>query len=267
MWWETPRRLDQGEVDTLHGIGQQVALLLRTAKALRESEERRLAAEAAEASYRLLFDRNLAGVFRVEQGGRLVECNDAFARLIGCGSAAEAVARNLQELYVDVADRERTLAHLDQDAKVTNYEVQWRRRDGQSLWVLLNARRLSDPGSAFVEGIAVDVTDRRRAEDTEREAAAFRSVARLANAASHEINNPLVVIIGRLELLSARVADDPTALSGIEKAQAACRRIGEMIAHMGRLTRLEDVGGTGELPPILDLRKSAADSPPPSASR
>ncbi len=51
---------------------------------LRESEER----------YRLLFERNLAGVYRSTADGRLLECNRAFARMMGYASPAEAMAQS-----------------------------------------------------------------------------------------------------------------------------------------------------------------------------
>jgi signal transduction histidine kinase len=67
--------------------------------------------------------------------------------------------------------------------------------------------------------------------------------AKLANAAAHEINNPLAVIVGRLELLR----------------RDASKQIAGIIAHMGRLKRLET---PDDLPssPMLDLPRSS-DSP------
>ena len=81
----------------------------------------------------------------------------------------------------------------------------------------------------------------------------------LANAAAHEINNPLLVITGNLELLARRLpADDPNH-EPIQRTLEACRRITDMVAHMGRITRLEVRDEWPGLSAILDLKKSAAD--------
>ena len=48
----------------------------------------------------------------------------------------------------------------------------------------------------------------------EREAIALRSVAHLAHAAAHEINNPLIVILGRLSMLADRVPTQTPSTSG-----------------------------------------------------
>jgi GAF domain-containing protein len=59
----------------------------------------------------------------------------------------------------------------------------------------------------------------------ERRAEALRAVTQLANAAGHDINNPLTVILGRLELL-APLADDPELRRKLEAALGAahCRQ-------------------------------------------
>jgi signal transduction histidine kinase len=91
----------------------------------------------------------------------------------------------------------------------------------------------------------------------ERRAETLRAVAKLANAAAHEINNPLAVIVGRLGLLRR---DLPADLQGkLVPIVDASKQIAGIIAHMGRLTRLETLD---DLPasPMLDLRRSS-DSP------
>jgi signal transduction histidine kinase len=99
------------------------------------------------------------------------------------------------------------------------------------------------------EGILIDLTDRKRGE----EAAALRSVAELANAAAHEINNPLTIVIGQLALMERRRAG-PDA---VERARAAAARIRDIVRHMARITRLErSKGWSTSLPPMLDIRRS-----------
>jgi len=100
-----------------------------------------------------------------------------------------------------------------------------------------------------------------RAATAEREAEALRAVAQLANAAAHEINNPLAVIMAHLDLLARRYQNDAQTVQRIDRARDAARRIADMIVHMGRITRLELSEQSPNLPPILDLRRSSEQEP------
>jgi PAS domain S-box-containing protein len=143
--------------------------------------------------------------------------------------------------------------------------------DGRILWMLDLVRvvRHPDGGVRHLRGVMVDITQGKRAELAQREgeearrhAAALASVAALANAAAHEINNPLAVIMGNLELVSRR-ADTPSVIAVRTDAMlAAGRRIAGIVGSMRRITRLENVPSAAELPAMLDLKRSStADDP------
>jgi len=121
------------------------------------SERRR-----SEESLRALFDRNLAGMFRSRRDGRILECNEAFTRLLGYRSRDEVLARNAKELYLDAKDRERLLLHLRPGVVVTNQELQLQRADGTSLWGLVHLREVADGPSTYLEGIVIDITERKK---------------------------------------------------------------------------------------------------------
>ncbi|HVT58753.1 MAG TPA: PAS domain S-box protein [Thermoanaerobaculia bacterium] len=67
----------------------------RAGEALRVSEER----------YRTLFERNLAGVFRTTVDGAILDCNGAFARILGYPSRGDCVGKNILDHYLDVRQR------------------------------------------------------------------------------------------------------------------------------------------------------------------
>jgi PAS domain S-box-containing protein len=47
---------------------------------------------------------------------------------------------------------------------VTNQELQLRRADGTSLWGLVHLREVADGPSTYLEGIVIDITERKMAE-------------------------------------------------------------------------------------------------------
>lgn len=70
------------------------------------------------------------------------------------------------------------------------------------------------------------------------------------------------MITGRLELLRRHLAT-PEQQARFDQALVAAKRIAEVIAHMGQITRLETQPGT-EVSPMLDLRRSGTAPDPAS---
>ncbi|HKW91169.1 MAG TPA: PAS domain S-box protein [Methylomirabilota bacterium] len=259
LYYREPREPGLWELQLIETATRlaRIAIEHSRAEAMRASEER----------YRLLFERTMAGVYRSTPDGRMLECNPALARLLGYASPVPVLALSAPDLYADPADRERLLARLAPGESLLNEEVRWRKADGGTVWVLLSVRREGYGASECLEGIAIDITDRRRAEEAQRESAALRSVAHLANAAGHEINNPLTTVIGRLDMLIARLPAESGERDLAQKARAASDRIRDIVQRMHSITRFEYlIDPDRELPPILDIRKSSADSSeaPPS---
>lgn len=118
----------------------------------------------AEAALRSLFERNLAGIFRSRRDGRILEANAALVHLLGFKSREELLARNATTLYADAAARERLMKLLQPGVVVSNHEAQWRRADGTPIWVLITVREVVEGSSTYLEGIVLDITDRKRAE-------------------------------------------------------------------------------------------------------
>ena len=241
--------------ETVHALQLEADERRRVEQALRESERR----------YRQLVDSSRGLICTHDLDGTLLSVNPAAAQLLGYTSA-ELVGRNLREL-LDPAVRDHFPRYLEQIREAPADEGVMRvvTRAGESrLWAYSNVR-CEEPGRPpYVLGHAQDITALKRAEHLARQAEALRSVAQLANAAAHEINNPLTVVAGHLDMLLGRRPGDPDAVSRIEKALVAVDRIRTIIESMGRITRLERLDRVPHLPPQLDLRRSAAPSEPPS---
>jgi len=169
------------------------------------SEER---LRASEQRYRLLFERNLAGVLRSTLDGRLLEKNDAFAQIAGYTSAGELAQCNTVDFYYDVRDRPELIRELTAKKNLMNRELRLRRRDGSLAWVLANISLVegSAGGDSVVEGIYTDITDRKGVEEELRKAKAAADAANCAKSEflanmSHEIRTPMNGVLGMTDLL------------------------------------------------------------------
>jgi diguanylate cyclase (GGDEF)-like protein/PAS domain S-box-containing protein len=144
----------------LAGLGVGMSVLV-----VRSLKERDSALRTSERRYRLLFERNLAGLYRTTLDGRILDCNSAFARILGYPSREDVLKVSAAELYADPADRESFLARLSQQRVLVNFELCLRRRDGSPVWVLANESLVEEPGGPpVVDGSLIDINDRKLAE-------------------------------------------------------------------------------------------------------
>jgi diguanylate cyclase (GGDEF)-like protein/PAS domain S-box-containing protein len=128
----------------------------RTEAALRGSEQQ----------HRLLFERNLAGVYRTTIDGRILDCNEALARILGFSSRDELMEQSAPDLYQDPAHRDEYIAVLRRDRMMTSNEISLRRKDGRPCWLIESVHLLDGD---ILEGTVIDITDRKLAENALRE--------------------------------------------------------------------------------------------------
>ncbi len=118
--------------------------------------------KANEARYRVLFERNLAGVYRTTTDGQILDCNDSCARIFGYDSREEFLATAATDLYFDRTERDRVVQMLRAQGSLSNSELRLRRRDGSAVWVLENVTLLDGD---TLEGTIIDITDRKHAQE------------------------------------------------------------------------------------------------------
>ncbi len=177
------------------GLLSDITEQMRSQEALSQSEQR----------YRLLFERNLAGVFRCSQTGAFLDCNDAGAKILGYESREDLIGRPATDVFFAVEDKDDADSKMAARGTVSNLELCLRRKDGSVVWVMSNTNMVEGLSGTEVEGTFVDITARKQAEEQMRlakEAAEAASRAKsefLANM-SHEIRTPMNGVIGMTNL-------------------------------------------------------------------
>ncbi len=146
--------------------------------------EARSALRTAEARSRLFFETSLAGIYTCTLECAFLECNEAFARILGYPSPAEILAINGRELYFSPADHDVLLDELRANTSLSNREARLKRRDGAAVWVIANISLVPEEeiGITVIKGSVVDITDRKITEEAlRRSEERFRIVSQATN--------------------------------------------------------------------------------------
>jgi two-component system, sensor histidine kinase and response regulator len=198
-------------------VMRDVTKMREQSKALEESEQR----------FRSLFENVAEGVYRSSAEGRILDANRALVQMLGYESIEELREVDIaRDLYIDSLERHESIGLLDVSQNLNNHTIRLKRRDGQVLTVLENARAVkrADGTVDYFEGTLTDISNLKRAEETlmqARDQALHVSRLKsefLANV-SHEIRTPMNGIIGMTDLLN----DTPLSAEQREYADAVRR--------------------------------------------
>jgi PAS domain S-box-containing protein len=119
-----------------------------------------------EARFTDLFETLHEGVYFSTPDGRLLDANQELVQMLGFETKAELQAIRISDLYIDPADRQRTLTEVNQRASVVDREIRLRRRDGIEIICLDSSRAIFDSEGRVMryQGTLVDITQRRNME-------------------------------------------------------------------------------------------------------
>ena len=145
----------------IQGIYRDITERKEIENILRNSEEK----------YRDLFQYAPVGIYQSTRDGKIITANDELAKILGYSSTQELMTNNIKVLYPDVNTRENLIADFEPSGSTANLEMQWLKKDGNKIWVNLNAhiiKNSKNQGSYF-EGFVKDITVRKKAEQDLKE--------------------------------------------------------------------------------------------------
>ncbi|WP_088889607.1 PAS domain S-box protein [Leptolyngbya ohadii] len=234
-------------------------LIYAAARDITDRRQTELALRQSERKFKGAFDTITAGMALVSLAGGFQEVNDSLCQMLDY-SAEELLALRLQDI-VHPEDHKLGLAAMEQmmAGEIPGYQVEKRflRREGHSVWGLLNLALMRDPDDRPLYLIAqiVDMSERHRLDVIKDE---FISVV------SHELRTPLTSIRGSLGLLNAGVLNDEpeTAQQMLNLALRSTDRLVRLVNDILDLERLESGKAVlmKEVCCITDLMEQAIDA-------
>jgi len=131
---------------------------------------------ASEEEFKNLFEHIATGVFISSKEGKFLNANQALLDMLGYDTKEAFLNINLpQDLYVRPEDRRTFQEMMERDGRVIDYEVEFKRKDGSTIPILLTGHARYDQSGNIVgyEGLNVDLTQRKLMEKEIREAYDF----------------------------------------------------------------------------------------------
>ncbi len=213
---------------------------------------------ASEEEFKNLFEHVASGVFISSKKGKFLNANRALLDMLGYDSKEEFLNIDLpQDLYVKPEDRRTFQEMMERDGRVIDYEVEFKRKDGSTLPILLTGHPRYDPQGNIIgyEGLNVDLTQRKLMEKELREAYDFMNkiVQSSPNAitATDMKGNILIWNQAAEETLGYR-ASDVIGKMNIRKIypEGVARKVMQML-------RSDEFGGIGRLStyPMVYVRR------------
>ncbi len=189
----------QGAVVRMAGTHTDITRRKKDEAALRESQDR----------LSKLFRFSPVGiVVSARRDGRLIEVNEAAARLFGYAKN-DVIGRTSLEigLWPRTEDRDGLVAEIGRQGAVMAQEVELRHKNGARLVTLYSAVPSQAYGEACILSVLVDITERKAMEQAllrskEAAEAANRAKSEFLSTMSHEIRTPMNTILGMTGVLA-----------------------------------------------------------------
>jgi PAS domain S-box-containing protein len=211
--------------------------------------------------FRAIIDE-AAAVVRVVDAETLqiLETNRAEIELSGY-SREEIIGKTIRDFWpegpVGRPEREAMLADAFKQGRMHALNLGYRTRAGDIIPVDITYRFVDYRGRRFIIALLTDARPRLQAESALREAAELRAAHLTVGAAAHEINNPLSIVMGSLQLMLERFPEGSQEQRWTSAAFKAGERIRDAVARLSNLVRITSAEPSGSLAPILDTVRSS----------
>jgi PAS domain S-box-containing protein len=230
---------DGGTICVSHDITERVS-------------EQRARAET-EIKYRTLIEQVAAISYIAELGthGQWLYVSPQIETILGYTTEEWLIASRDWLLRVPPEDHPILITAEERSARGEPFQAEYRimRKDGETIWVSDSAVVVRGSDShPVMEGLIVDITDRKLLEDQLQQARKMEAVGRLAGGVAHDFNNLLTIIKGYVEMALHRCLDRPELHSDIRRIEEAADRAVTLVRQLLAFSRKQVLR-----PKILDL--------------
>jgi PAS domain S-box-containing protein len=229
-------------IGSIHSA-RDITLLKKSEQALRESEER----------YHQLSEATLEGVL-LSDATRILAANQVLADMLGY--EIEALKGMSLVRFVAPRDRKRLIDAL-RSGQTGETELMCLRRDKTTFPIATHTRQVTYQGRPVFQTAIRDLTLAKQSEQTRIHHERMRGVLQMAGAVCHEINQPLMALMGYIDIINSHKGSKASTANALTKIDEQVKRIDKLTKNLARITqyKTKDYAG-GEQ--IIDIDLSAS---------
>ena len=225
----------------------------------RDITERKRAVETA-ARLAAIVESSEDAIISKSLDGTVLTWNAAAERIYGY-TAPEIIGHSVYVLIPGELqpDEQRILERVRQGEHVAHYETIRRRRDGSHIEISLTLSPIRDASGTTIAASSIqrDITDRKRAEETLRQAAKMEAIGVLAGGLAHDFNNQLYAMSGFAHFIARDPGLGPSARQDLLELQKVSERMASLTRQLLAFARQQVLS-----PEVLDLNAAIEDTRP-----
>src|SRR5438094_16166 len=207
----------------------------------------------AEIKYRMLIEQVAAISYIAELGvqGQWLYVSPQIETMFGYSADEWASTSKDWIRHIPVEDHPIVKAAEEASSCGGPFQAEYRvtRKDGQTIWVSDTAVVVRGSDShPVMEGLIVDITERKLLENQLVQARKMEAVGRLAGGVAHDFNNLLTIIKGYIEITLQRCLNQPALHSDIRRIEDAADRAVTLVRQLLAFSRKQVLK-----PKVLDL--------------
>jgi PAS domain S-box-containing protein len=211
------------------------------------------------------------GFYSVTLEGELLDHNQAFCHILGFDKTTDLKGKLLFDFWQDPEDRKSYIQELSDKKSISGYTINAKTIKGEKITVLANAHFVSnkDNRPVRIEGILLDITERRIAEDrikklndelenrvnmrTAQLESANKELEAFSYSVSHDLRAPLRSVHGFTKILleeyNAKLDDEGKRICGIISTSAT--KMSQLIDDLLTFSR---IGRSSLHTSLLDMK-------------
>ncbi len=236
--------------DTGHLIG--FSKVFRDLTTEKEAQDR---LQASEERLRVALTAARMGIWRWHLPSNTQRVDGSMARLLGLGEGEVVESYERFREHIHPEDRvkvDAAFGHAIQSGQDMHVEFRVVWPDGSIRWLLDHGMlvRTETGAPEYLTGAAIDVTDRKLAEERLVAAQRMDAVGQLAGGVAHEINNMMTAVLGFSDLLLNRLGPTDPSSADLRQIRRAADRAATITGQLLAFSRRQILR-----PEVLDLNQ------------
>lgn len=219
----------------------------------------------SELRHKRVLDTALDGFWIIDTSGKILEINEAYARISGY-TIAELLTMNISQLRM-AEKQDETQMYMEQIIRLGSNQYETRHRHKQGHEFVVDISATYDPETRHVFVFARDRSERVQAaavrQDLERQlqqSQKMQALGQLTGGIAHDFNNILAAILGYSNLALDRFAPDKQGklASYLREVITASERARDLIAKMLMFTRTQSNASADVISPAAVIKEVLA---------